>query len=294
MTKKILATILALVLLSTGLTSVAFAAVTTDPYGHYYYDETQKQEIVTFSQYDKNDEAYYVVERTHYGGSMIWGDGFTRNDLKGTAYENIGYASDGALWYVNNKNELFRKARGSYTFELMLTGASYLKADRELTKGDDILKSVITTNGSSKLLKDLKPEVDQPSPGGPDKSKGNYVVMGTTTDRTKSFMEAYKNSKVEFTLYTRGANVWHHQANVLLSDEAMGLKFLGIDENYNVYLYEISGFIYKFVNGKWNVAVSSNSKYSGEVYCFNYDKYGFAYEVVTTTGTYKLKDIFNK
>jgi len=286
MNKKVISVILALVMCTTIFSTVAFAAASTDPYGYYWWDSVENRLAVDYYKYRTSDRAFYIEDGVEAKNNTIYGHGYTRNDLKASDADNIAYDRDGTLWYITTGGALMSKGIGTTTWQTMWSSG----ASRIIRNVDDIGIEVVTTSGT-KRLSELRPDGTNPpstgTPQAPDTSNGHYVLeKKETTGNMRMYMEYYQNRQLQYRIYFRGPNVWVEQANTTISEHCKGAKFMGIDSQGAVYLYELDGTLVKFQNGKWNRCIEITC--DGDLKYFSYDRYGFAVSFSTQNGTYNL------
>lgn len=294
MKKSSIRAILALVLTFCcilGCTSTAFAAnATNEPYGYTYDDAASGCTMYKYYLYDKNQNSY-VPFRTFYsrGNTVCFSDGtVVTNVSAGPGYRYNGFNTQGVFYAITSSGALLGIGGNNRVITVLQSGAIELCYNQ-----DELATSVKTTSGTKDLSswKDV-PDKDNGSnvnvPGG----KKNYdrVEVYTNSVGEMSY-DAYKGSSlmVSIVISADGKHILNATNSVRLSDTLKGIKFMGIDTDYNVYMYETNGTLYRFKFGSWfsaeKIMLGSNFK------TFKTDDKGFVSTIVTEKETFTINQI---
>ena len=95
--------------------------------------------------------------------------------------------------------------------------------------------------------------------------------------------------KVSITVSSDGLKILNTTNDVRLSDTLKGVKFMGIDSSYNVYMYETNGTLYRFIFGNWYSA--EKIVLDGKFKTMRTDENGFLSTIITDKTTYTLKQL---
>lgn len=197
-----------------------------------------------------------------------------RSDLKGEGPDYLGYDAKGMLYVVTSQGKLMSlKDNGTTWTTVLSSGANKLYRD------DYDLVVKVGTSGGTKTLSSLT--------GG---TSGDAVQKGVQlymTDGGHVIFDAYRDNKVYLTVTCDNSYVY--TSGYTLSEDCRGAKFVGIDSDYNVYLQDTNGKIYKFYYGKWTTVYSTTV--SKSVLDFVYDDVGFFTGVKTSDGTTNLSKL---
>ncbi len=296
---SIISKILALVLVMTcilGCTTTAFAATTSDPpYGYTYDDAASNRTVYKYFSYNNSKDSY-VAKRTFYssGNTVSFSNGtVVTSSSAGSGYRYNGFNTEGVFYAITSKGELLGIGGNNKVITVLSSGAIELCYNT-----DDLAVSIKTTSGT-KSLSDWKDVSDPGSnnnnntgnqPNVPSTSKNNRVEVYTNSAEEMVY-DAYEGTtlKVSIVLSSNGKHILNVTIGVRLSDILKGVKFMGIDPEYNVYLYETNGTLYRFKFGNWYVA---EKVYLGSAFkTYKTDENGFLSQIVTETETYPVKQL---
>lgn len=292
--------ILALVLVMTcilGCTTTAFAATTNDPpYGYTYDDAASNRTVYKYFYYNSSKDSY-VAKRTFYssGNTVSFSNGtVVTSSSAGSGYRYNGFGTEGVFYAITSKGELLGIGGNNKVITVLSSGAIELCYNT-----DDLAVSVKTSSGT-KSLSDWK---DVSDPGNNTGNTGNTGNQPNVPNNKNNRVEVYSNSademvydayqgntlKVSIVLSPNGKHILNSTDGVRLSDILKGVKFMGIDPDYNVYLYETNGTLYRFKFGNWYFAekVSLGSAFK----TYKTDENGFLSQIVTETETYPIKQL---
>jgi len=289
-------------ILVASLGSITAFAATTDPYGYYwriskvtektfagrvslkstdFYTDNKaafdRGDVVTASavghySYNYSTKGHTDKVEVMYKGNNIYSFSTgkrLRSDLRDEKDEYIGY-KNGILYVITTSKELL--SFDGATWKYLSSSADILICD-----ADDLVTHIQLTNGTKKEITTLT---------------STPIVSDNRVEKYREYevdiFEAFKNGNSYLIVKVDGKDV--KVGNYVLSTNCRGAKFVGIDKDYNVYLEDENGSLYKFYYSTWTVAYSGNVY--GEVKEFIYNENGFLINVKTTTGTYSLSSIF--
>ena len=302
---SIIRTFLALVLVMTcilGCTTTAFAANTDDPpYGYTYDDAASNRTVYKYFYYNSSKDSY-VAKRTFYssGNTVYFSNGAVVTSASaGSGYRYNGFNTEGVFYAITSNGELLGIGGNNKVITVLSSGAI------ELCYNNDDLATSVKTSSGTKSLSDWKDVSDSGNNGNNNGNNGNSgnnnTVVPTPSELDR--IEVYTNSaeemvydayqgntiKVSIILSSDGKHILNVTNGVRLSDTLKGVKFMGIDSDYNVYLYETNGTLYRFKFGSWysaeKIALGSAFK------TYKTDEKGFLSQVVTENDTYTLKQL---
>lgn len=294
---SIISKFLALVLVITcilGCTTTAFAAATSDPpYGYTYDDAASNRTVYKYFYYNSSKDSY-VAKRTFYssGNTVSFSNGtVVTSSSAGSGYRYNGFNTEGVFYAITSNGELLGIGGNNKVITVLSSGAIELCYNT-----DDLAVSVKTASGT-KSLSDWKDVSDNGN-----NNTGSQSSNPSNTNKT-SRVEVYANSaeemvydayqgnnlKVSIILSSNGKHILNATDGVRLSDILKGVKFMGIDPDYNVYLYETNGTLYRFKFGNWYFAekVSLGSTFK----TYKTDENGFLSQIVTETESYPIKQL---
>lgn len=285
-------TILALVLAFScilGCTTTAFAADSDNlPYGYTYDDAASGRTVYKYYSYNSSKDSY-VAKRTFYssGNTVCFSNGTVITSASaGSGYRYNGFNTDGNFYVITTKGELLMIGNNNKVVTVLTSGAT------ELCYNTDDLATSVSTSSGTKNLSDLKevsgtdnsttPVVPTPAPNGT-----NRVAVYTNSDDEMVY-DAYQGNvlKVSIVLSSNGKHILNATDGVRLSDFLKGVKFMGIDTDYNVYLYETNGTLYRFKFGSWYSA--EKIVLDGAFKTYKTDDNGFISHFVTDKTTYTV------
>lgn len=292
---SIFRTILALMLVFScilGCSNTAFAAESDNlPYGYTYDDAASSRTVYKYYSYNSSKDSY-VAKRTFYssGNTVYFSNGTavtTASAGSGSRYN--GFDTDGNFWVTTNKGELLRIGSNNKVVTVLSSGAT------ELCYNTDDLATSVSTSSGTKCLSDLKevsgtdnsttPVVPTPAPSGTNR------VAVYTNSLDEMVYDAYQGNvlKVSIVLSSNGKHILNATDGVRLSDFLKGVKFMGIDTDYNVYLYETNGTLYRFKYGSWYSA--EKIVLDGAFKTYKTDANGFINQFVTDKTTYTVDQL---
>ncbi len=276
-----------------GCTTTAFAADSDNlPYGYTYDDAASGRTVYKYYSYNSSKDSY-VAKRTFYssGNTVSFSNGTAVTTASaGSGYRYNGFSTDGVFYVVTSKGELLKIGNNNKVVTVLTSGAN------ELCYNTDDLAISVSTSSGSKNLSDLKepsgtdnntttPVVPSPTP-----STNNRVAIYTNSSEEMVY-DAYQGNvlKVSIILSSDGKHILNATDGVRLSDILKGVKFMGIDTDYNVYLYETNGTLYRFKYGNWYSA--EKIVLDGAFKTYKTDENGFISQLVTDTTTYTLSQL---
>ncbi len=276
-----------------GCTTTAFAASDTDPYGYTYDDAASGKTQYKYFSYDKKSDTYKMT-RSFYstGNTVCFSNGtVVTNDSAGPGYRYNGFNTQSVFYAITRDGKLLGIGGNNKVITVLSSGAIEL-----VYNTDDLAVSVKTSSGTYDLTNWTEaPDTSNPSnPGTPGTN-----TPGNKTDRVEIYTntagemvyDAYKGSdlKVSIVLSADGKHILNATNEVRLSDILKGVKFMGIDTSYNVYMYETNGTLYRFTFGNWysaeKISLGSNLK------TFRTDDKGFLSQIVTEKETFTIKQV---
>lgn len=276
-----------------GCTTTAFAASDTDPYGYTYDDAASGKTQYKYFSYDKKSDTYKMT-RSFYstGNTVCFSNGtVVTNDSAGPGYRYNGFNTQSVFYAITRDGKLLGIGGNNKVITVLASGAIEL-----VYNTDDLAVSVKTSSGTYDLTNWTEaPDTSNPStPGTP-----GTTTPGNKTDRVEIYTntagemvyDAYKGSdlKVSIVLSADGKHILNATNEVRLSDILKGVKFMGIDTSYNVYMYETNGTLYRFTFGNWysaeKISLGSNLK------TFRTDDKGFLSQIVTEKETFTIKQV---
>ncbi len=293
---SIISKFLTLVLVMTcilGCTTTAFAANTNDPpYGYTYDDAASNRTVYKYFYYNSLKDSY-VAKRTFYssGNTVSFSNGtVVTSSSAGSGYRYNGFNTEGVFYAITSKGELLGIGGNNKVITVLNSGAIEL-----CYNSDDLAVSVKTSSGT-KSLSDWKDVSDTDNntdnqPNLPNNTNKNNRVEVYTNSAEEMVYDAYQGNtlKVSIILSPNGKHILNVTDGVRLSDILKGVKFMGIDPDYNVYLYETNGTLYRFKFGNWYFAekVSLGSAFK----TYKTDENGFISQIVSENETYSIKQL---
>lgn len=289
--KKSLTLLIALVLMLTSIPITAMAATETAPYGYTWEDSSSGKTIYQFYEYDNKHDTFSVTKRVSAKGNYIYsaaGD-LIFSSSKGNSSKYIGFDEDGTLIIIAQDGSVYA-SENLKVFQQVLKKCNASSLNFNL---DDLVTSVKTQKGTVsvsnfQLQVEVLDENKFPEQEVVVKKAKNRVDQ-TENSAGEMVFKAYKDGKHYMTLIVGKNKVLNETAEVRLSDTLKGAKFLGIDTNYNVYMYETNGSLYRFKYGEWYSA--QKIALSGTFKSCSRDDNGFLSKVVTTNATYAIDQL---
>lgn len=276
-----------------GCTTTAFAASDTAPYGYTYDDAVSGKTQYKFYCYNKDSNSYKMTRSFYSTGNTVCfsnGTKVTENSA-GPGYRYNGFNTQGVFYSITKDGMLLGIGGNNKVITVLKSGAIEL-----VYNADELAVSVKTSSGTYDLTNWTEtPDVSNPTnPGTPGTNN-----PGNKTDRVEIYTntagemvyDAYKGNdlKVSIVLSADGKHILNATGEVRLSDFLKGVKFMGIDTDYNVYMYETNGTLYRFTFGNWYSAekISLGSAFK----TFKTDDNGFLSQIVTETETFTIKQV---
>lgn len=277
-----------------GCTATAFAANADNlPYGYTYDDAASGRTVYKYFSYNNSKDSY-VAKRTFYssGNTVCFSNGnVVTNASAGTGYRYNGFSTDGIFYAITSKGELLGIGGNNKVITVLSSGAI------ELCYNTDDLAVSVSTSSGTKSLSDWKDVSD--SGNNNNNNQPNVPTTPNQYDRVEVYTnsaeemvyDAYKGNtlKVSIVLSSNGKHILNATEGVRLSDILKGVKFMGIDTDYNVYMYETNGTLYRFKFGNWYSA--EKVVLDGAFKTYKTDKNGFISQIVTDKTTYNLKQL---
>lgn len=282
--------VLALVFSVMPVTAIQAQAAVEDenpPYAYVWKDASNVTHY-QYYEYSFREDAYVVGERVISIGSTVYDtDGKVLYQSVKTGANNIGYSADGDLYVITKAGNLEK---------LSSTGNKTTYKNYRYTKlvldWDDLVTGVVTSTGKEIKLSKLgtgSTATVTPTPTPVPSTKGNRVERSGAEAQT---IKAYKGKDLMVQLYINKGTVLEELADVYLSSTCKGAKFLGLDADFSVYLYETGGTFYKFTYGNW--FFPTTLEVEGELKKYQEDENGFITKLVTTERTYDVSEFANK
>lgn len=291
--KRFLVTFVAIMLLF--VNSLLANAAANSPYCRISYDSNVGCNTVKYFSYDKKDVAHYDASRfvKFYDGKILLGNSNTLITSTHKLGTNPGWIPDGTyLVWLETDN--------SFKGHHFATGQTVKLADNVLSIGinaDSMAETVTFADGKSVAISTLlpnsappqEPPKVQPIPSIPPKQPSNRLLKEWTDEKGRENFEFGKNK-----LVVAGKNVYFN--NFKISELCnSGVKFVGIDSSYKVYLYEdASCSYYRFAPKNLFVPKKIQFAKKGKLVSVVNDTNGFLTKIITTTGTFGLSQLSKK
>lgn len=290
-----LVTLLLAVCLILGTSQTAFAAnATTDPYGYTYDDAANGTTRYKYYSYDKKAGSYKATREFYSNGTSVY---FSNGSLvtsasAGTGSRYNGFATNGMFYAITSKGELVCVATNNQVYTLLSAGATNLNYNY-----DDLAETVTTTSGNMNLSTlqqspvTTTPNTPTTTPPVTDSTKNYDRVEVYTNSAGEMVYTAFQGSTVKVSIIVSddGQKILNVTNEVRLSDTLKGVKFMGIDSSYNVYMYETNGTLYRFTFGNWYSA--EKIVLDGEFKTMRTDDKGFLSTIITTKTTYAITQL---
>lgn len=272
---------------ATAIQENAAVADENPPYAYVWKDASNVTHY-QFYEYSSREDAYVVGERVISIGSTVYNtEGEVLYQSVKTGADNIGYSADGDLYVITKAGNLEK---------LSSTGNKTTYKNYRYTKlvldWDDLVTGVVTSTGREIKLSKLgtgSTTTVTPTPTPVPSTKGNRVERTGAEAQT---IKAYKGKDLMVQLYINKGTVLEELADVYLSSTCKGAKFLGLDADFSVYLYETGGTFYKFTYGNW--FFPTTLEIEGELKKYQEDENGFITKLVTTEKTYDVSEFADK
>lgn len=274
------------------LTSITAFAKTNLPYGFTYDDSASGKTLYHYYSYSQELDRYVPSCKFYSKGSYVYTSSgiLVCNTSAGSGSRYNGFDEKGNFYIITSTGKLTCIDSNNKAKTLIETGSTKLNYN-----SDDIAISVTTHNGTKSLSTfEYVPEIDEDDDyNAPVVSKKANRVDIYTNSANELVYEAFKNSNVHTRIIVNnnGKKVLNSTNGIRLSDTLVGAKFLGFDPAYNVYLYENNGTLYRFKSGAWYSA--EKLSLSGTYKSYKKDENGFISKIVTTKGSYTIKQLTN-
>lgn len=266
-------------------------AASTSPYGYTYDDAATYRTVYKYYRYDLTKKSYILDREFYSKGSYVYkSTGVSiSNNATGSGARYQGFDTEGNFYFIT-KDASISKVDKNYKVTV-LNLKNCVKVNYNSV---DLAVSVATKSGNF-YLSNLKPapETDDDDdnevpPVIPQKAKNRVDIF--TNSAGETVYDAYRNGSVKTRIIvsSNGSKVLNSTDKVRLSDTLKGAKFLGFDTSYNVYLTE-GDTLYRFKVGKWYSA--QKMALNGTYKSFKKDSNGFISKIVTTKGTYTIKQL---
>lgn len=286
--KMLLLVILAMLVVT--FIPVQAQAADTSPYGYTYDDAASYRTVYKYYRYDLTKKSYVLTREFYSKGSYVYkSTGVSiSNNAAGSGARYQGFDTKGNFFFITKDAKLTKFDTSSKPTVLNLKDCVKLNYN-----ADDLAVSVSTKSGNF-YLSNLNPAPetddndDNEVPPVAPKEKNRVEI--STNSAGETVYDGYKNGtlKTRIIVSGNGKNVLNSTNKVRLSDSLKGAKFIGFDTSYNVYLTE-GDTLYRFVSGKWYSA--QKMALSGTYKSFKKDSNGFISKIVTTKGTYTIKQL---
>lgn len=288
-----IATFLLVTCLILGTCQTAFAADTTNaPYGYTYDDAANGRTMYKYYSYNATKSSYYATRVFYSNGTSLYFENGTlvTATSAGTGSRYNGFGTTGIFYVITSNGGILSVDNNNTVNTVLASGATALNYNY-----DDLAETVTTTSGTL-VLSTLRPTTsttpDVPTlPNQPSSTKTNSRVEVYTNSAGEMVYTAYDkaNVKVSIIVSDDGQKILNITNDVRLSDTLKGVKFMGIDSSYNVYMYETNGTLYRFVFGSWYSAekIVLDSKFK----TMRTDDNGFLSTIVTDKTTYNIKQL---
>lgn len=275
-----------------GICQTAFAAdVTTDPYGYTYDDAANGHTVYKYYAFTKSGS--YSATRQFYSNStsVYFGNGtLVSSSSAGSGSRYNGFGTTGIFYVITNNGGMLSVDSNNTVNTVLTSGAINLNYNY-----DDLAETVTTTSGTLNLstlcpTTPVTPTVPT-TPNQPGNGKTNSRVEVYTNSAGEMVYTAYNETTVKVSIIVSddGQKILNTTNNVRLSDTLKGVKFMGIDSSYNVYMYETNGTMYRFVFGSWYSA--EKIVLDGNFKTMRTDENGFLSTVITDKATYTINQL---
>lgn len=277
-----------------GTCQTAFAAdVTNDPYGYTYDDAANGHTMYKYYSYNHKSGSYSATRVFYSEGTSVYienGKILVTSSSAGSGSRYNGFGTTGIFYAITSNGGLISLDSNNTVNTILASGAMNLNYNY-----DDLAESVTTTSGTLNLstLRPTAPTTPTvPTvPNQPGTIKTNNRVEIYTNSAGEMVYTAYSANtvKVSITVSSDGLKILNTTNDVRLSDTLKGVKFMGIDSSYNVYMYETNGTLYRFVFGSWYSA--EKIVLDGKFKTMRTDENGFLSTIITDKTTYTLKQL---
>ena len=281
--KKAIRCLVVLAIMILSFETVVFAA-SPAPYGFTYDNVANGRTVYMYYKYNAQRNVYEPAKEYYSKGNKLYNsNGAFVADVYASSGQYAGFDKNGKFYIITPTQQLLVVESSKKT----LLNSGCLR----LAYNSDSIATAVVTSGGWKSLATLKPvpaQDDDDSPA-PRPLSANRVQQYTNSAGEMVY-EGIQNNKVKIRLIVSkaGNNVLNATAKVRLSDTLKGAKFIGLDQKYNVYLYEGST-LYRFKYGKWYSAEKVTLQ--GTYRSFTNDKNGFISKVVTSSNSYTIQQL---
>lgn len=296
MIKKILVVIIATLMLLASIVLEVEAAA-TNPYCRISYDSAVGCNTVKYYSY-KNDIARYDATRLvkFYDGKILLGTSntvVTTNHKSGT---NPAWTTDGShLVWIDSENTLWARSYSTNQNVSLRNNVSSLGLNAE-----SMVETVSFADGKSVAISTLLSDTTT-TPVEPEETPTTEQNQPSSQPSTKSQLTEWTDNKGREHFSFGSNKLVVYKADVYLNKFKIselcnsGVRFVGVDSSYRVYLYEDASNSYYRFDPK-NIFVPKKIRFAnkGTLLSVITDSNGFVTKVVTTSGTYKLSQLTKK
>ncbi len=289
-----LVTLLLTACLIFGICQTAFAAdMTNDPYGYTYDDAANGHTMYKYYSYNSQSGSYSATRVFYSEGTSVYiesGNLLVSSTSAGSGSRYNGFGITGIFYMITSNGGLISIDSNNMVNTILASGAMNLNYNY-----DDLAETVTTTSGTLNLSTLSPTTPTTPTvptvPNQPGTIKTNNRVEIYTNSAGEMVYTAYSAStvKVSITVSSDGLKILNTTNDVRLSDTLKGVKFMGIDSSYNVYMYETNGTLYRFIFGNWYSA--EKIVLDGKFKTMRTDENGFLSTIITDKTTYTLKQL---
>lgn len=289
-TTKLIAILMAIMTL-VNLTPAIAKAATNPPYCRISYDSSLGCNTVKYYAYDKSGVARYDASRLikFYDRKILLGTSNTVVTSKHKAGTNPAWILDGSYLVWQETDESFHAHKYA-------TGENIKLADKILAIGinsDSMAETVTLADGKSVKISTLISESTS-TPQKPTQTPSTPSSVPKTNKKIKEWTDSLGREHFKFgknELIVDGKNIFFN--NFKISELCnSGVKFIGIDSSYYVYLYEDASDSYYQFSPK-NIFVPKKISFpkKGKLLSVINDSNGFLKKIVTTSGTFSIKEL---
>lgn len=266
--------------------------MTNAPYGYTYDDAANGHTMYKYYSYNTKSGSYSATRQFYSASTSVYfGNGtLVTSTSAGTGSRYNGFDTNGIFYVITSNGELLSVDSNNTVNTVLTSGASNLNYNY-----DDLAETVTTTAGTLNLST-LRPTAPTTPtvPTIPNQSetiKTNSRVEVYTNSAGEMVYTAYNGTSVKVTIIVSedGQKILNTTNDVRLSDTLKGVKFMGIDSSYNVYMYETNGTLYRFVFGNWYSA--EKIVLDGNFKTMRTDENGFLSTIITDKATYTIKQL---
>ena len=290
-TAKFFAILLAIMTLINCTPVTVMAASANTPYCRISYDSSLGCNTVKFYSYNKSGVAQYDASRLvkFYDGKILLGTSNTVLTSNHKAGTNPAWTSDGSYLVWHETDDSFHGH--NYT-----TGENVKLADKISAIGinsDSMAETVTLSDGKSVTINTLISGASS-TPQKPVETPSTPVTKPVNQKKLKEWTDAKGREHFQFgknELIVYGKNVFFNDFKISEICNS-GVKFIGIDTSYRVYLYEdASDSYYRFSPKNMFVPKKISFPKKGKLVSVNRNDNGYLKEIVTTAGTFKISQL---